>query len=399
MLRRMSKYENWSKEALINKITELENASLQNRVSSVPSPKPKLKKQKKMDFSKYSTRHVAIKIAYLGWNYFGLAHQNDDNTPTVESHILNAFFKTKCIPSMNLNECEFNRCGRTDRDVSAMEQVISLKLRSNLTKDEHMDPAMDSKELDYLKILNSHLPPDILAYQICLRPPPDFNARFSCKWRHYRYYFSPKDLNVEEMNEAAQLFLGEQDFRNFCKIDPAKQITNYRRTILVSEIVQVSPDLCYLSLRGTAFLWNQVRSIMAILFLVGQGLESKAAVSNMLNVELTPRRPAYEIAWGVPLVLYGCGYDTMEWKTSRYTSKDAIYNVWYDYWMKQSMAQTFIAAVSPYTTPDDRELSANVGKGVGRRSKYVPLSKRPVQGTFEEVNARWREKQGKKNGQ
>ena len=44
---------------------------------------------------------------------------------------------------------------------------------------------------------------------------------------------------------------------------------------------------------GTAFLYHQVRCMMAVLFLVGEGKEAPEIVSELLDLERYPRRPNY----------------------------------------------------------------------------------------------------------
>jgi tRNA pseudouridine38/39 synthase len=60
------------------------------------------------------------------------------------------------------------------------------------------------------------------------------------------------------------------------------------------------------TLHGSAFLWHQVRSLVAILFLVGQKLESPSLVPQLLDIEANPTRPKYEMASDAPLVLWDC---------------------------------------------------------------------------------------------
>lgn len=100
--------------------------------------------------------------------------------PTVEETILKTLSKIKLIPEP-IDQVDFSRCGRTDKGVSAMNQVVSIKLRSNLSPEEQQDSTNDDKEIDYLTIINANLPSDIKVHSICLHPPPDFDARFSCK--------------------------------------------------------------------------------------------------------------------------------------------------------------------------------------------------------------------------
>jgi tRNA pseudouridine38/39 synthase len=67
------------------------------------------------------------------------------------------------------------------------------------------------------------------------------------------------------MQQAASHFVGEHDFRNFCKVD-AQHVSNFRRTILDFRITPVMEgcalagglQLFALHVRGTAFLWHQV---------------------------------------------------------------------------------------------------------------------------------------------
>jgi len=97
------------------------------------------------------------------------------------------------------------------------------------------------------------------------------------------------------MRAAAALLVGEHDFRNLCKLDAAKQLTSFRRRVLRAEISAVpalsgtgeeeeeeeeeggvpAQEMLVLDLVGSAFLYHQVRHIMAVLFLVGTGREGR----------------------------------------------------------------------------------------------------------------------------
>jgi len=48
-------------------------------------------------------------------------------------------------------------------------------------------------------------------------------------------------------------------------------------------------DMCELTLVGQAFLWHQVRCIMGILLLVGQGREKTEVMKQLLDVGSHPR--------------------------------------------------------------------------------------------------------------
>lgn len=410
----MADYSQWTKEQLISKLRSLETASGGGGGGTAATPnelnRPQ-KKQKEIDFSKFTTRKIALRFSYLGWNYNGLAVQTNadpDQVKTVEHEILAAAHKTRLIQSMDVNDCDFSRCGRTDRGVSALRQVISLRVRSILSKDDQLDSTKDDKELDYLHILNNLLPKDIRIFEICLRPGEEFDARFSCLNRHYKYFFTNDGLDIGNMDRAAQMFLGEHDFRNFCKIDAAKQITNFTRRILSSSIKHHSNNLYYFDLKGTAFLWHQVRSMVAILFHVGQGLEQPDIITKMLDMQLTPQRPVYEMASDIPLVLYDCEFpNNIEWKSfknaeTRQRVLDPAYNLWYDCFIRTSMANEMLSMITANSSAEnpvknDNRYFLNTGVGKGRpQTKYVSLEKREKLDTPEVVNQRYLDKKAKK---
>lgn len=415
-----SAYKNWTREQLIERLLQLENTSENgsdakgNNSDTVAEVKKrsadaaveaerrknvkKPRKSREFDFSKYNTRFVAFKFAYLGWNYNGLAIQKDATPlPTVEGTILDTMNKCKLVPSMVPQEYKFSRCGRTDRGVSAMNQVISLRVRSNLTAEEQLDPSYDDKEIQYVNILNQILPEDIRVSAVCLRPPKGFDARFSCKSRHYKYLFSSEGLDLERMQLAAKHYEGEHDFRNFCKLDGSKQITNYKRTIKSSNIMHVSEDMYCFDLVGSAFLWHQVRCMVANLFLVGQGLEDPNLIKEMLDIEKMPRKPIYEMASDIPLILYECEFSPMEWivpdqttdKASR--SSSVVNSVELNYRLKASVAKIFKDNLPRATIKNKTVI--NVGDGIGKVvNVYQKMSDRNLMDSFETVNAKYRER-------
>ncbi|RLV95156.1 tRNA pseudouridine [Spathaspora sp. JA1] len=404
-IKNMTDYSTWTKDQLIARLNQLESSS---DTSTQQSSTKKQKKQKELDWSKYHSRFIAIRFAYLGWNYNGLAHQNEVTPlPTVEGTILDALFKAKLIKEPTLESCRFSRCGRTDKGVSAMNQVISLNVRSVLTPEEQADSSNDIKEVRYASILNSLLPADIRITAISLRPLPRFDARFSCLSRHYKYMFLKEQLDIDAMNEAAKLYQGSHDFRNFCKVDGSKQITNYERDIYSAKIIPLggdNPDMYCFDLKGSAFLWHQVRCMVAILFLVGQGLEPITIVSDLLDTEKYPTKPQYGMANDAPLVLYDCTFPEMEWMSlsdmhALYKSKwswTLFQGLVYDHQIKSQMAQIMDSIVLSDKTGIDQK-RINTGDGVGRIfSKYTPIVDRERGEHFEISNAKWLDRKQKK---
>lgn len=93
-----------------------------------------------------------------------------------------------------------------------------------------------SDEKNLIRRINSALPEDIifLAYS---KVNEDFTARHLAKYREYHYYFFSENYDIELMKEMAKKFVGEHDFRNFCKMKPEYERFGYKRTIMKCEIV------------------------------------------------------------------------------------------------------------------------------------------------------------------
>jgi tRNA pseudouridine38/39 synthase len=445
-------YSAWTHGSLIKRVTQLELelkqlsqrsihsiiprtfAYMENSLSPNAPVETNPRADRAFDPTKYSTRLVAFKLAYLGKKYNGFEYHTGNWTPlpTIEEELFKAFNKARLIfpangnpldpGSVNWEGTDYSKCGRTDKGVSAFGQVIGIRVRSsrplrkrkqsqdvdqemvdieNMTGEHYnedeavntlprpdgielADPplrpsrrdvdSMDAQELNiddpeyedaldfdpiedeipYCQVLNRLLPPDIRILAWCPSPPIDFSARFACRERQYKYFFTqpafspvpdhleshvkggmeplmkPGWLNIEAMQEAAKAFEGKNDFRNFCKVDGSKQISNFERTIFHSSIEEVddhtgalsyldgegfraegstdskNPKLYAFNLHGSAFLWHQVRHMVAMLFLVGQGFEKPSIVADLLDVEKNPTRPTYEMATDTPLVLWDC---------------------------------------------------------------------------------------------
>lgn len=97
------------------------------------------------------------------------------------------------------------------------------------------------------------------------------------------------------MKEACTHLEGIHDFRNLCKMDVANGVVSFIREIRSAKIhsaskslIDPSYDMFYMELVGSAYLWHQVRCIMAILMLVGQKLEEPNVVAELLDVDRTP---------------------------------------------------------------------------------------------------------------
>ncbi|VDP07198.1 unnamed protein product [Soboliphyme baturini] len=229
----------------------------------------------------------------------------------------------------NRQTAAYHRCGRTDVGVSAFGQVVSIALRSNVTEGKGVffpenfcrEKAQSSTtgEIDYPVVLNRVLPPEIRVLAWC-PVEKSFSARFSCLSRTYKYYFPKGNLKIEKMRTACHYLLGEHDFRNFCKIDVAKNgFAHCTRCITAADVTvedsgsksgvetndgqgesddSVDARILCLTITGKAFLWHQIRCILSVLFLIGQGKENPEVVLDLLDVEHHPGKPQYNLALG-----------------------------------------------------------------------------------------------------
>lgn len=379
------------------------------------SPKTKTRNQKKkedrpLNWEKFSIRHIAFKVIYFGWKYQGLAYQKEiDNT--VEHYLIQAFKKCKLIE--DFSQCNWSRSGRTDKGVSAFCQVVSLYVRSNVKNGVGVIKAgsllEDGKEEhDYLKMLNSTLPDDIKV--ISWTPvPSDFNARFSAMSRTYKYYFVKENLDIERMKIAAKDFIGEHDFRNFCKLD-VKHVKTFVRSVKSISIDPVDDnrnsnewsDLYVITITGSAFLWHQVRCMVSILFLIGQSKEDTSIVSELLDTTKFPKKPIYLMAPDIPLVLVECGYEDLNMKTDIKAISvlyQHFFNVWKEYRIKERMIKDTLNIIeSAYKELEESKEGESIWNtslkykplGHGTPKVYTPLRERETESSFEERQERFR---------
>lgn len=595
-------YSSWSNDALITRISTLESQlrarNLEHR-TAIPFPRATATKRDRrrspsrragpFNASKHNTRSIALKLAYLGGRYNGFEHSNNNFTemPTIEEVMWKALRKTRLISpplhegsdqsydvvwgaergkrykkiwagdtdpkellDLSWDGCDWSKCGRTDRGVSAFGQVVGVTVRSNRPKpkqngivigsttttttrvkyagangvaidsgseasvevDDGMPP-IDVEELDeenqekpfddiadelpYISMLNSILPPDIRILAWCPFPSPDFNARFSCRERRYKYFFTNPAflptpgplglqnangtearvregwLDIEAMKVAAKKLEGLHDFRNFCKIDPSKQMTNCERRITYATIevaptqggptkfaeddkdvgpgreqysgsgnmpspsAEDAPKVYTFNVHGSAFLWHQVRCMVAVLFLVGQGLERPDIIDQLLDLEKVPNRPSYEMASDAPLVLWDCIFpndasgteDSINWiyagdakmvpslttkSDGRFGLGGVVDELWTQ-WRRAKIDEVLTGSLldlalsqgdgsgmarGGFRDPDNmgtRSQKVFDGRHTGRMvGEYVPVMEKPKLDSMEVQNERWRKRKGAK---
>ncbi|XP_065570971.1 tRNA pseudouridine(38/39) synthase-like isoform X2 [Artemia franciscana] len=390
------------KDELITKVIQLQaqNEQLQRLVylnEKTEKNTPKKKKEgRQFNFTKFAKRHVFLQIAYLGWDYLGYVTQ-DHSERTIEAELFKALTKTCLIESRET--ANYHRCGRTDKGVSAFFQVISIDLRSQVSSSlgvyipEGHTAKDEEEEMDYIGILNRVLPKEI---QVIAWAPVEqgLSSRFDCKKRTYKYFFPKADLDIQAMREASQYLLGTHDFRNFCKMDVGNGVINYTRNILQLTIDAPTGDdsynMCELTIQGQAFLWHQVRCVVAILFLIGQRKENPDLVKELLDVDKNPRKPQYSMASEIPLILFDSSYEGIEWKHNQQSLKTTIKHfqeLWCNYAVRATMLNKIMATLSSISVPGNLEMNKLNSQILieGVESKvYKPIMKRQLCDSLEQ---------------
>ncbi len=228
-----------------------------------------------------------LKIQYLGYRLHGWQKQPD--VKTVEGLI------TKTLRWV-MPEAKYKILGssRTDSMVSAGESAFELFV-------DH-EPLQDLQQ--FLHTFNKNLPQDIRALHI-EEVDSKFNIIQHSKIKEYAYLFSfgkkyhpfsapfmanfQEDLDLRKMQEAARLFEGTHNFRNYCVRVSEK--STFERTMIKSEIVENTiytasffPKQSYVfHIHASGFLRHQVRLMMGAMVLVGRGEFSLEDIANSLK--------------------------------------------------------------------------------------------------------------------
>lgn len=266
-----------------------------------------------LDFSKYHKRHILLRICYLGWGFKGFVSQADTRE-TVEFYLFKALQKTSLIECRQTSN--YHGCGRTDKGVSAFDQVVSLTVRSKIHPTMQLSKTSLQSEINYCLLLNKVLPKEIRA--IAWRPlnTPNYSARFDCTSRTYKYFFPRGDLNIGPMKEACKYLVGTHDFRNFCKMDVKNGVVNYIRRLDSVDITVTERnhemreefDMLCLEFVGLSYVRHMIRCLVAVLILIGQGKESPELMKQLLDVNVLDKRPQYAFAEEFPLNLFKCQF-------------------------------------------------------------------------------------------
>ncbi len=252
-------------------------------------------------------KHFKVSIAYNGYAYWGWQTQSktitEEKEPTIQGAILLALQKIA-----KYKYCNISAVSRTDAGVHAKGQLAKISINRDISAQ------------NLSKGLNSLLPSDIRILT-CAECPAKFNPCKIKTNKEYHYYFSLVDqdvlllkdcsyqlnqaIDLEQLKQACQLFVGEHNFAAFSSVD--KKQENYVRQIDVCELHSVpantlTEELYYLKLAGPGFLKHMVRYIAGALFELAKGNLTSEDIKQALSGKKTKKLSAKSKAKGLHLM-------------------------------------------------------------------------------------------------
>ena len=255
-------------------------------------------------------QRLRIDLAYDGSAFHGWARQ--DGLRTVQGD-LEAALDTV----LRTTGSALTVAGRTDTGVHARGQVAHVDLdpgRLLGAAGRRHEPPVDALR----RRLNGVLAGDVRVHRVRIAPE-GFDARFSALWRRYCYRIVddpaavdpltrahvlawPRRLDVDRMNQAASLLLGEHDFASFCR---RREGATTIRSLLDLSWSRVDGVL-EATVRADAFCHNMVRSLVGCLVAVGEGRREPEWAGRVLAARA--RDSAVTVAQPRGLTLEEVGY-------------------------------------------------------------------------------------------
>jgi tRNA pseudouridine38-40 synthase len=231
-------------------------------------------------FPESGFRRLRIDIAYDGTAFFGWAAQPDRRT--IQDLVEQA------IAQVARGEVQSIVAGRTDAGVHATGQVIHVDLPDSAFID-----GLSYVDLRYK--LNRILDEDVRVMEIS-DAPEGFHARFSALRRIYtykildanevilplsRYDVAPwyRPLDVDLMNKASALVLGNHDFAAFCKF---KEGGTTIRTLEKYQWQRDETGLLVAEVVADAFCYSMVRNLVGAVVCVADGRKDPSWMAELL---------------------------------------------------------------------------------------------------------------------
>jgi tRNA pseudouridine38-40 synthase len=230
--------------------------------------------------------NIKVVLEYDGSGFAGWQQQAHGRT--VEAELKRAL---KAVTGQDL---KVYAAGRTDAGAHAEGQVVSFQTDGRISPHR------------LVAALNARLPADV-AVLSGEEAPDEFHARYSARWRRYRYRYLDRPsrpalersrcwhvrgaLDVDAMSAAAKALVGKHDWTSYCS---ASEPVDARVREMRSARVVRRGDVVELELVAEGFLRGLARSIAGGLAEVGRGRRPPEWVGEVL--EARDRRKAAKTA-------------------------------------------------------------------------------------------------------
>ena len=201
-------------------------------------------------------------MEYDGTRYHGSQYQ--DNAVTIQGETEHALYR------LTGEETRVSMASRTDAGVHARGQVVGFRTRMALSV------------RTWVRALNFYLPKDISA-SVAYEAAIDFDVRRDAIRREYRYCilnrltasalwrnfceFVGWPLDIDAMNEACKVLVGEHDFAPFSSVVDGRPTC---RRVFGAEVTK-KRDLVMFDMSAGSFLPHQIRNTVGGLIKVGLG--------------------------------------------------------------------------------------------------------------------------------
>ncbi len=221
-------------------------------------------------------RNIRMLLQYEGTRYQGWQRQtSSDNTIQGKLETL--------LSRMCGEPVELAGSGRTDAGVHALGQVANFHTNSDMTVEE------------MLAYCNRYLPEDIAVVDM-REAAPRFHSRLNACGKRYCYQVInseipdvfrrryalevPQKLDVQAMRTAADLLLGEHDFKAFTSAKKGKKSTVRR---IDSITIEEKDSILVFTFTGSGFLHHMIRILMGTLLEVGMGKRTPENIQELLT--------------------------------------------------------------------------------------------------------------------
>jgi tRNA pseudouridine38-40 synthase len=246
---------------------------------------------------------VKLVVAYDGSAFHGFA--TNAGVTTVQGRLGDVLAQVLRQPVQLVG------AGRTDAGVHAWGQVVSFDAPADV-------------DLGRLQRSVNRLCGPTLVVRSAGVVDGGFDARFSARWRRYRYtvlttpwpdpfraataWHVGQPLDVADMRLACDPLIGEHDFTSFCRKPKTDDGTepSLRRRVLDAQWVDQGEGVLRFEICATAFCHQMVRSITGLLVDVGLGRRRAGQVRAVLRAR--DRGTAGTVAPPHGLCLWEVGY-------------------------------------------------------------------------------------------